>query len=490
MKKMLLLAVLLCMCGSLCAEILQVPGRTINGRAYVEWQAEDWKNNVINYPTRRAWGNSNAAQFDAGPGYGDGGWYIIANSKGDNISEKNYVTYDIQFTVPGDYLLYQRIGAFNTVQESSCDTMWFNTKGSGYLVNNGGFVPENRIQDPQFGDLWNLVWKRWEWFYIAGGNRIKVTQADLDAGGGVYTFTFMMGAREGGMAHDAMVAVDGATSFAEVSRRDLNDLFMRDKQPWGETPVSGSNGVSITPQLSWKGHITDPNTPEVIDPKVKTFYLYMTNGTADPNLYYVAAIPVNGTSSSASYTVSSALPYLTTYSWRIEEGMDNGSGGVTPAGEPNNPVSDIWTFTTQPANLAPVITAGSDASAWLVDGTASVQLAGQILEDDGWPVAATTTWSIINEPNPLNPAAIDNAALLNATVTMKEAGNYTLLLTTTDTEHTVTDDMVITIYADSCAAAKAVPGFTLLVGDHDEDCQVDIDDFAMMAANWLTSNAL
>jgi hypothetical protein len=80
--------------------------------------------------------------------------------------------------------------------------------------------------------------------------------------------------------------------------------------------------------------------------------------------------------------------------------------------------------------------------------------------------------------------------LLNPTVTMQLTGTYTLRLTANDTEHTVTDDMVITVYADSCAAAKAVPGFTLLAGDLDADCNVDIDDFAMMAESWLMSNAL
>jgi hypothetical protein len=403
MRKMWLTLMLLAVSGSLVAEIRQVPGRTINGRAYVAWQAEDWTTNVINFPARRAWEDSNAAQFEAGPGYGDEGWYIIANAKGDNRDEKNYVTYDIEFTVPGDYGIYQRIGAFNASSVNSCDTMWFNTKVSGYLVNNGGFVPENRITTDHFGAL---VWKEWDWYYIAGGNRIRVTQADLDAAGGVYTFTFMLGAREGGMAHDAMVLVDGANSFAEVSKGDLHDLFMRYEQPWDESPVSGSSVVSVTPTLSWKGHITDPNTPDVIDPTVKKFYLYMTNGTADPNLYYVADIPVSGTNSNASYAITTPLSYLTPYSWQIEEGLDNGLGGVIPAGEPNNPLGDVWTFTTRPANLAPVITAGSDASTWLVSGTASVQLAGQVLADDGQPVAATTAWSVINQPDVMNPAVI------------------------------------------------------------------------------------
>jgi len=39
-------------------------------------------------------------------------------------------------------------------------------------------------------------------------------------------------------------------------------------------------------------------------------------------------------------------------------------------------------------------------------------------------------------------------------------------------------------------AAKATPGYELLAGDFDEDCDVDWDDFTVFAGNWLENNSL
>jgi hypothetical protein len=46
------------------------------------------------------------------------------------------------------------------------------------------------------------------------------------------------------------------------------------------------------------------------------------------------------------------------------------------------------------------------------------------------------------------------------------------------------------VRATPCLAAQAVPGYAAIVGDFNNDCVVDIADFADFARNWLKCNSL
>jgi len=72
------------------------------------------------------------------------------------------------------------------------------------------------------------------------------------------------------------------------------------------------------------------------------------------------------------------------------------------------------------------------------------------------------------------------------------AGTYTVQLTATDAENNVTSDALeIAVAEDACAAAQLAldwPGFN--IHDVDQDCDVDLEDFAAFAAEWLDDRNL
>ncbi len=101
---------------------------------------------------------------------------------------------------------------------------------------------------------------------------------------------------------------------------------------------------------------------------------------------------------------------------------------------------------------------------------------------------ATLLWTVIAEPNELNPAQISDPLAANPTVTIKEVGLYTLQLEAGDGELTATDTMQIVLYADPCEHAKNQEGFELIPGDINEDCIVNELDLAILEEHWLQWN--
>ena len=184
-------------------------------------------------------------------------------------------------------------------------------------------------------------------------------------------------------------------------------------------------------------------------------------------------------------SVSVTLAGDTTYYWAIVL-FDSGSS------TPDEPYMwwPIFTFYTV-GNFPPVVDANDDIDSWLANGETErvVQLGGVLVEDDGIPGPATFEWTVTAEPNVANPATFDDATLLNATVTVKEVGTYTLQLEADDGESTPdTDTMQIELYADSCEHAQNQGGFEWLAGDVNQDCKVDFRNFASFAATWLDEN--
>ena len=151
-------------------------------------------------------------------------------------------------------------------------------------------------------------------------------------------------------------------------------LFTSRLGAWNPTPADGQanygvspDGSTITADLSWNTGI-DPNNPDQENPKIKTHYLYKSldqNKSSDPNLYHVADIPAVGATGQAAFT---GLNYDGLYLWRVDEGIDNGTGVAYPKSDPNNITGKVWSFgtvlsvpviTQQPANV--VTSAGTAA---------------------------------------------------------------------------------------------------------------------------------
>jgi len=114
--------------------------------------------------------------------------------------------------------------------------------------------------------------------------------------------------------------------------------------------------------------------------------------------------------------------------------------------------SDTLKVTVVPNNQPPTVDAGPDQTIELPDPAV---LKG-IVTDDGMPQGSTvtSTWSVVSGPGPVvfaNP----NAAATTASFTTP--GLYTLKLTASDTEFTVSDEMQVTVLLNQPPTANAGP---------------------------------
>jgi hypothetical protein len=155
-------------------------------------------------------------------------------------------------------------------------------------------------------------------------------------------------------------------------------------------------------------------------------------------------------------------------------------------GEAAPEIGIVFGFTAD--NQAPVVDAGDDVPAWLENGIVDVSIAGTVDDDD----PTTTVWTVVSEPDdPNSPdAVIADPAALNTTITLSALGEYVLQLEADDGDYKTADTLTISVFADSCLAAQSLPDYVPLVGDLDEDCDVDQDDLDLLMENWLKCVAL
>lgn len=238
-----------------------------------------------------------------------------------------------------------------------------------------------------------------------------------------------------------------------------NDLYM--------IPKNNATVRQNTNQLQWT--LPEPNSPG----GVVTCDVFF--GT-DPNILLDPKIVNRQSVESATVT----LDYSTAYYWKVNV-YDSSLSGTEPSYE-----SRVFTFNT--FNVAPTVDAGNDIQTWWPVGPRTVQLAGFAVDDDHAPDPVASTWTVLSQPDPLNPAVINSQTALNSTVTLNAIGTYVLQLEATDGEYTVTDTMQIIVYEDACEHASNQPGFVWLSADANQDCKVDIVDLAAIAAHWLQGN--
>ena len=79
----------------------------------------------------------------------------------------------------------------------------------------------------------------------------------------------------------------------------------------------------------------------------------------------------------------------------------------------------------------------------------------------------------------------DNQAA--ATVTIMARGTYEFMLTADDSVKQTADTVRIVVGANACDASHLSTGAAYPVADANQDCIVDLEDFAtLIAANWLS----
>jgi hypothetical protein len=161
------------------------------------------------------------------------------------------------------------------------------------------------------------------------------------------------------------------------------------------------------------------------------------------------------------------------YYWRVvsfDPNCGHGAGG-------ENPVvleGSVWHFTT--VNLAPVVEAGLNQSAWLSGGSASVDLSG-VITDDGLPnppESVSYTWSKISGPalaSNSNPSGtVPEDGIVPTTVGFNTAGTYVLKLEGDDDGKTSSDTVKVFVY-------DAAPS-TMLVAHWPFDVATQFNDTA------------
>lgn len=234
-------------------------------------------------------------------------------------------------------------------------------------------------------------------------------------------------------------------------------------------PGDGARSIFGEKELSWT--LPDPcvpGTPVRVDVYF-TDQLHLLKEFTDP-----AAIQVVSNQNVTSAVVQTQIK--TWYYWAVD----------TYVGSDEDPIfGPIFSFYAD--NLPPHVDAGDDIETWLDNGLKVVQLDG-VVQDEGGPEPVTFVWTMIAEPNELNPAQISDPLVENPTVTLKELGTYTLQLEAIDGEFTTTDTKQIVLYADACDHAKNQEGFELIPGDINEDCIVNEADLTILEEHWLQWN--
>ncbi|NLK41675.1 MAG: hypothetical protein GX298_06435 [Planctomycetes bacterium] len=147
----------------------------------------------------------------------------------------------------------------------------------------------------------------------------------------------------------------------------------------------------------------------------------------------------------------------------------------------------MWSFYTDD-NEPPVVDAGPDQAVWLgmdgIDGQVTVTLEGYTA-DDGRPGPYVVLWTQDQTEAP--PVGIVNADQDVATVTLTERGVYAFTLTADDGEKQAFDTVQVVVGDTPCDASHMSSGQPYLPSDINQDCIVNLEDFALLfAQGWLS----
>ena len=289
-----------------------------------------------------------------------------------------------------------------------------------------------------------------------GGSAAEGTEVIL--GDKIYKLTYQH-AVGGGAAND----------IALVYAAGVND---RAHSP---VPASGAKVETDLAFLSWR--IPEPNTPGT------PIYCDVYLGT-EPNRPSMNKISLSaGVSSVAinktNFPTYGALANKTLYYWAVD--CYDPSRGPAPIR------GSMWNFYTD-NNLPPVVNAGADQVVWLgKSGTAgqeTVTLYGATSDDD-LPGPYSVLWTQVANDAPAVVISPNNVDVTS--VTLKARGVYEFKLTANDGDKQAFATVKITVGTTACDASHLSTGAAYPAADVNEDCIVDMADFAkLIAENWLT----
>lgn len=177
-------------------------------------------------------------------------------------------------------------------------------------------------------------------------------------------------------------------------------------------------------------------------------------------------------------------PSLSRISWSMNLANVDAIRFVAPASVENGSTGlcEIDVIGTPTNGVAPIVDiVNSISSVWLDGGIVEVPLDGTVIS----PFAYTVLWSVDSQP--AGSVVVFTPATANVedvVVRFDMPGTYKLKLTA-DNGLTSFATATVTVYEDECAYAQAQPGFAWVVGDINYDCEVNLEDFVALAANWM-----
>jgi hypothetical protein len=324
----------------------------------------------------------------------------------------------------------------------------------------GGKLEIGEVDKPK----WNMI--------VAAGADSNVTiyiRSDSGSGGGTLKLKNDVTELVRTLSRDGIIVADGGARDVQIYFNNGYTFVTASvlTTRLNPSPTDGSTVPDGPTRLQWT--LPEPNDPAGI---ITCDVYFGTNPNVEANPKVVIGQAVE--------SVSVTLAPDTNYYWALDL-YDASVSTVYPIY-----LSPIFTLNTM--NIAPVVNAGDDVETWLADGPRVVQLDGIVSDEDGRPGPTALLWTVIAEPNELNPARISDPLTVNPTVTAIEPGTYTLQLEASDGEYTTAETMQIIVYADACEHAKNQEGFVLIPGDINEDCIVNDLDLTILEENWLRWN--
>jgi hypothetical protein len=282
------------------------------------------------------------------------------------------------------------------------------------------------------------------------GPAAEGTQISL--AGNIYSLTYLYSI-ESGTANDIALVFVGSTADQPAS---------------APVPSAGATVDTNLASLSW----TNPNPQVPGNPVYCDVYL----GT-EPNRVNMDKKTLGNNISQVDINISNFpnfgnIQNQTQYYWAVD--VHDGS---------NIRSGTMWSFTVY-HNDAPVANAGPDQVVWLgksgTPGQEAIALDGASSDDGSYNIL----WTHVSNGAPtvtITPNDQDDTI-----VTVTARGTYQFMLAANDGVHQISDTVQIIVGSTSCDASHMVTGGGYMAMDENQDCVVDLTDFAMLiAGQWL-----
>lgn len=152
-------------------------------------------------------------------------------------------------------------------------------------------------------------------------------------------------------------------------------------------------------------------------------------------------------------------------------------------------------FAADDPNLwAPVIDPGPNWLTWLNPESNTVQLDATVTDPDDNLVSIL--WEVYRQPRNLDPNIVpivfSDETIEDPLATVYAEGTFMLRIKAEDAMGAESEALMeIQVFSNACSAAKKHPdGYTPIVTDFNSDCQVNLDDMALLVGQWMNTNYL